>query len=268
MQKREGIAEVNGTRLHYEVLGSGHPLILIHGHTLDARMWDDQFEPFAEHYQVVRYDVRGYGQSAVPTQESYSHVEDLKSLMEFLDLDRAHIVGLSKGGGIAIDFAVEHSERVSALIPVDSGLGGFPWPAEISSSMESVVSEARDSGLQAAKKLWLAHPMLKPATQKPDAFSRLRQQIHDYSGWHWLNSDPARAPDPPAIQRLDAIGCPTLSITGELDLPHFHAIGETLEQRIPARRTVIPQVGHMSNMEDPSKFNEAVLDFLQETEAS
>ncbi|MHA2067279.1 MAG: alpha/beta fold hydrolase [Candidatus Thorarchaeota archaeon] len=57
MQTQTGFADVNGTRLHYEVTGSGHPLVLIHGQSLDTRMWDDQFEVFAQQYQVIRYDM-------------------------------------------------------------------------------------------------------------------------------------------------------------------------------------------------------------------
>ena len=80
--QQTGFAEVNGTRLYYEIAGSGHPLVLIHGSTLDTRMWDDQFEPFVQHYTVVRYDVRGFGQSALPTGEPHARPDDLKTLLE------------------------------------------------------------------------------------------------------------------------------------------------------------------------------------------
>ena len=88
MDVQQGLAEVNGARLYYEVAGSGHPLVLIHAYALDTRMWDSQFEEFAQRYQVVRYDVRGFGRSAPPTEESYSHVEDLKALLDLLSLPR------------------------------------------------------------------------------------------------------------------------------------------------------------------------------------
>lgn len=100
MQTQSGFAEVNGTRLYYEIAGSGRPLVLIHGMTLDTRMWDDQFEPLAAQYQVVRYDARGFGKSAVPTGESYAHTDDLKALLEYLDIAHAFILGLSMGGGM------------------------------------------------------------------------------------------------------------------------------------------------------------------------
>lgn len=107
MQARTGFAAVNGIRLYYEVAGSGRPLVLIHGMSLDTRMWDDQFEPLAQHYRVVRYDARGFGKSALQTGRSYAHTDDLKALLEYLDIEHAFIVGLSMGGGIAIDFALD-----------------------------------------------------------------------------------------------------------------------------------------------------------------
>ncbi|MEK7328872.1 MAG: alpha/beta hydrolase, partial [Chloroflexota bacterium] len=102
MQTHTGFAEVNGTRLYYEVAGSGQPLVLIHGFSLDTRMWGDQFETFARHYQVVRYDLRGFGQSAVPSNEPYTHADDLNNLLHYLKIDSVHLVGLSLGGGVAI----------------------------------------------------------------------------------------------------------------------------------------------------------------------
>ena len=69
MSVESGFAAVNGTRLYYELAGSGTPVALIHGFTLDTRMWDDQFQPLAEHYRVLRYDARGFGRSDLPTDE-------------------------------------------------------------------------------------------------------------------------------------------------------------------------------------------------------
>ena len=85
MHTRHGFVEVNGARLFYEVAGAGFPLVLIHRSALDTRMWDDQFEVFAQQYQVVRYDRRGFGRSALPTG-SYTHADDLAALLAYLDV--------------------------------------------------------------------------------------------------------------------------------------------------------------------------------------
>jgi len=262
MEKQNGFAEVNGTRLYYEVAGSGHPLVLIHGITLDTRMWDDQFEIFAQHYQVIRYDMRGFGKSSLPTGEIYFHADDLKALIEHFGIENAYIIGLSMGGMIAIDFALAYPGATDVLILVDSLLGGFQWK-EFGTSLASVWSRGREFGVQDAKEVWLGLDLFRPAMEKPDVAPRLTRMVSDYSGWSWVNEDTVRNPDPPAAQRLKEIKVPTLIIVGERDLPDFHAISDTLQQQIHnARKVVLPGVGHMSNMENPDKFNEIVLNFL------
>ncbi len=262
MKPHPPFADVNGTRLYYEVAGSGHPLVLIHGFTLDTRMWDDQFEAFAESYEVIRYDMRGFGKSDVPSGETYAPADDLRALLEGLGMERAHVVGLSMGGGLAIDFALAYPEATDALIAVDSILGGYQW-REFGVTLASVFSAARESCVEAAKEVWLNSPLFAPAMEKRDVAARLRQMVSGYSGWHFVNENPVRPIDPAAIQRLGEILAPTLVVIGERDLPDFHTIADTLERSIPgARKAVLPGVGHMSNMEDPERFSETVLNFL------
>lgn len=262
MDEQRGTAEVNGTGLFYEVAGSGHPLVLIHGFALDTRMWDYQFEAFAQHYRVVRYDMRGYGKSLPPTDESYSHTDDLMALLEHLRIDRAHVFGQSRGGAVAIDFALAHPEATGALVLVDPVLGGHSWSQEAARTDGAIWETAAKSGVEVGKAKWLAHPLFAPAREKPEVAARLEQIVFDYSGWHLINTDPGRYADPPAAQRLHEIGAPTLVVVGERDLPDFLVIADTLQQVPNARKVVLPGVGHMCNMENPTKFNEVVLDFL------
>jgi pimeloyl-ACP methyl ester carboxylesterase len=264
MQKEAGFAEVNGTRLYYEVAGSGDPLVLIHGMTLDTRMWDDQFEPLARQYRVVRYDARGFGKSALPTAgKPYAHTDDLKALLTHLDIARAFILGLSMGGGIAIDFAVAHPEATAALLPVDSRLNGWQMDAEFAAYLSAVRERARETGIDAARDVWTYSAMFKPALENPTVASRLVQMVADYSGWHWVNDNPLRTPAPSASQRLHTIRVPTFIVVGERDVPDCLAIADTLHQRIPkACKVVMTRVGHMANMEDPERFNALVSDFL------
>jgi pimeloyl-ACP methyl ester carboxylesterase len=119
-----GFADINGAKLYYEAAGEGHPLLLLHAGVADCRMWDDQFERFARRYRVIRYDMRGFGKSMMPACEFSGH-EDLAGLMDWLDIDRAYLVGLSFGGYIAIDFALVYPERVSALVLGAPDVGGL-----------------------------------------------------------------------------------------------------------------------------------------------
>ncbi|MCB9150175.1 MAG: alpha/beta hydrolase [Caldilineaceae bacterium] len=264
MDTHHDFADINGTRLHYETAGSGDPLVLIHGATLDIRMWDDQFVSFARHYQVIRYDMRGYGQSALPTTANYTPADDLMALLHHLGLTRAHILGLSLGGAVAIDFALTYPEATDTLIVVDTGLRAFQWEA-FGAILSQVQSVAITSGIEAAKRHWLNGPLFAPAMENPQLAVRLKQIVTDYSGWHWVNNQPPPPSDSSPIEQLDGIHLPTLIIVGERDFPDFQTIAEILYRRIPnATKVVMSDVGHMSNMEDPERFNEIVLGFLMD----
>lgn len=263
MDAQQGFADVNGTRLYYEVAGSGSPLVLIHGMTLDTRMWEDQFAPFADTNQVIRYDLRGFGKSALPGDVPFSHADDLAALFDHLGVSRAAIVGLSLGGIIAIEFALAYPAMTRTLIPVDSGLGGHPWSGEWSERSGHIRQTARDVGVDAAKAEWLADPLFAPANEQAAVGARLQRIVADYSGWYWTHRSPERRHDPPASARIGEITAPTLVIVGERDLPDFQAIAENVAQRVPvARKVVLPGVGHMANMEAPAAFNTEVLGFL------
>jgi pimeloyl-ACP methyl ester carboxylesterase len=241
--------------LYYEVAGASEAVLFIHGFSLDTRMWDDQFEVFAQRYRVIRPDLRGFGKTPPPTGE-YANTADLKAVLESLGEARAHIVGLSMGGGVALDLAITYPQIVRSLVLVDSAMGGFPYKSSFGVG-------AKEVGLEAAKQRWLAHPLFASANRIPAVAARLGQIVADYSGWHWLNRDPGRVPDPLPYHRLDEVTAPTLVLVGELDVLDFQAIAETLEQGIRgARKVEIQGAGHMSNMEAPEKFNEAVLGFL------
>ncbi|MCA1668513.1 MAG: alpha/beta fold hydrolase [Thermomicrobia bacterium] len=263
MDVRRGFADVNGTRLYYEVAGTGDPLVLIHGFSLDTRMWDDQFTPFAERHRVVRYDVRGFGKSAPFGGAPYTHADDLAALLFHLDIPHAAILGLSMGGGIAVNFALDHPAMTRALIPVDSTLGGRGWSDAFAGPFNHVGHVARTVGIDAGKEEWLNHALFVPANERSDVAERLRQMIGDYSGWHWSNRDPQRGLDPPAAERLREITAPTLVMLGERDLPDFHFIADGIVEQVSgARKIVLPGVGHMANMEAPERFNTEVLGFL------
>jgi pimeloyl-ACP methyl ester carboxylesterase len=256
-----GFADVNGTRLYYESAGTGPPVVFLHGFSLDTRMWEAQWEAFAQHRRVIAYDLRGFGQSA-PPQEVYRHCDDLRALLDHLGLARADIVGLSKGGGIALDFALEYPDRVRALVLVDSTLNGYVFSQDWERKIRGVWAAARSDGIEAATAAWLAHPLFEPIARTAAApqFSRI---VREYSGWHFGGRDPEQAPTPPAIQRLADLAAPTLVVVGELEMQDFLDIADVLEQGIRgARKVVLAGVGHMSNMEAPERFNEAVLDFL------
>ena len=144
----EGFVDVDGGRLFYEEAGVGRPVVFIHPGLWDRRTWDDQFPVFAEQFRAIRYDVRGYGKSSKPERE-YSKIEDLRALLEQLEVDRTALIGCSMGGGVAIDFAVEHPQLVWALVPVAAALSGVEETDEEREEWAPVferIMEAADAG--------------------------------------------------------------------------------------------------------------------------
>src|SRR5438067_784443 len=116
-------ATINGARIHYERTGAGIPLLLLHAGVADHRMWEPQVAVMARHFDCITPDMRGFGQSELPPTK-WSPVRDLLELVDELDLKPAHVIGCSMGGGLAIDFAVEHPERISKLVLVGPGISG------------------------------------------------------------------------------------------------------------------------------------------------
>ncbi|HEV2119903.1 MAG TPA: alpha/beta hydrolase [Candidatus Bathyarchaeia archaeon] len=119
-----GFVEVDGGKLYYETDGQGPALVLIHAGFLDCRMWDSRFQLYSKNYTTIRYDVRGYGKSDI-AKSKYSDHQDLRALLTHQNIARATILGVSNGGRIALDFAVEYPGMVQSLILVSPGASGY-----------------------------------------------------------------------------------------------------------------------------------------------
>ncbi len=262
-----GWAAVNGTRLYYEVRGQGRPLVLIHGGLVDQRMWDDQFADLARAFRVVRYDIRGYEKSnkaSVP----FSHIEDLRQLLKYLGISKAIVVGLSLGGQIAIDFALEHPAMVEALIPVSSSMTGFPLKLsdDFIAQYNAVFTTAKEKGVDAAVDSLLKLSLFIPYKPNEDIRKRMIPMLKtNFAAWtSAANTKLYVWPEPPAYQRIGQIKAPTLIIVGDKDVPAILDIAEDMAKRIKgARKIVIRDAAHHLNMERPAEFNRALLEFLK-----
>ena len=264
-----GFAPVNGTRLFYEVKGTGPAIVLIHGGQLDCRMWDDQFSVFSRQFRIIRYDVRGYGGSFRP-ESLYSDAEDLAALLDYLKVDTVHVVGLSLGGRIAIDFALAHPTRVGSLTLAGPGLSGYepPGGAETDLRMWEIIKAARDDGAGSGHGAVAEGPFHGPSHGASPAGGRLAKdsprECPLLAGEPQSSSDHRR---PAAATRLGEIKVRTLLLIGDRDVPQIKATVETLERGIKgAKKVSIKGAGHMVNMESPDAFNEAVLGFLRNRE--
>lgn len=263
MSTQTDFAPVNGTQLYIESEGSGPPVVFLHGFGLNHRMWDAQFAPFAQHFRVIRYDARGFGRSALPGDKPYSHADDLKALLEHLGIARTHLVGLSMGAMIAMEFDLTYPVMVERLVLVDSAMKGHGWSVEWEASMRPVFKLGRDGDIESARARWRDHPLFASARANDRSRDLLYQIVAAYSGWHWAHQNPERKLQPPLAARLRDISAPTLIVVGELDLPDFQRIADMLQTSIPeARKLVLPGAGHLSPLEAPEPFNAAVLKYL------
>lgn len=270
--RRTGFAEVNGTRLYYEVAGTGHPLTLIHGGLVNRRLWDDQFDAFAQRYRVIRFDIRGFGDSALPTPEtpSYFLEEDIHSLLKFLDVEKTYVMGLSMGGALAINFTLMYPEMVDALIPVAMGLDGFEATEEDKQleGWKQVEEEAKIGNIAQAVEVtlraWTDGPGRTPDQVSPAVREKVRAMTtHNFELPEYDNATQPQKLETPAISRLAEIHVPTLIIVGDQDIPSILKISDILEKGISgARKVVIPDTAHHLPMEKPQEFNQIVLDFL------
>ena len=268
MLRETGTAEINGARIHYEVTGEGAPLVLVHAGIADSRMWESQLMAFADRYRVIRYDMRGFGRTQI-VEGPFSHHEDLHSLLDFLDLDHAHLVGCSMGGGAVLDFALEYPDRVENLVLVGSAIGGFRPDFEPPKEWDELVTADESGDLELVSELevriWVDGPERSPEDVDPSVRDLVREMnliaLRNEAtelGEEWQ-------PEPPTADRLPDIQAPTLLIVGDEDQPRVFAAADLLEKELPnSRKVIMHGTAHLLNMERPEEFNRIVLDFLQD----
>lgn len=257
-----GFAEVNGTRLWYEASGKGAAVVLVHGGLVDSRMWDAQMKPLSKHFRVVRYDIRGYGRSQAPTGE-YHVIEDLRALLDHLKIEKATLVGLSLGGMISADFALEYPARVERLVLVGSGLRGDKQPPD-----ERTTRAYQVGARQGAEKYFEAFTesdLLAGLRNRPKARASMRAMMVDnFKAITYLAKGWPQSPEPPTAERLAQIKQPTLVVIGSLDGKNLQNIADRLAKEIPnARKLVIDGASHHPPVETPEDFNRVLLEYLE-----
>jgi pimeloyl-ACP methyl ester carboxylesterase len=259
-----GIAAVNGARIAYDVAGSGPPVLLLHAGIGDRRMWDAQVPAFAEHFTVIRFDARGFGETRKP-DAPFSPYADAIGLLDHLGISRAHVVGVSMGSQTAIEAAIAAPERVSALVAV-AARTGTPVSSELRAGWERVdeLYEAGDIGgaVEYELRMWVDGPDRSPDAVDPE----LRERVREMNAALFTRDDEAGEElplDPPAAERLAEISAPTLIVYGDKDVMDVRQAAGPLAAAIPgARLAVIPDAAHLPQMERPQAFNEIVLRFL------
>ena len=257
--------QLNQIGLYYESCGQGDPLLFIHGLGSSSRDWENQVPHFTERFRVVTPDLRGHGKSDKPAGP-YSNrlfARDIAEFIKSLNIAPAHVVGLSLGGFIACQLASDHGDLVRTLIVVNSVPGlpreTFKDRLRISSTLllrRVIVQLFGMRGLA----LFLGKKLFPRAEQKA-----LRRTFIE----RWAENDKqaylaslASVSEWSLDHRLDSIRCPTCLISGEHDIFPL-ALKESYASKLPdARLVVIPNSGHFTPVDEPERFNQAVMEFL------
>jgi 3-oxoadipate enol-lactonase len=258
---------VNDAPIAYDEAGTGHPLALVHAAIVDRRMWDPVWDAFAARYRAIRHDMRGYGETPLPSGP-HAAWRDLAGLLRELDAAPAHVVGVSGGASAVLELAIAEPELVDQLVLVAPGLAGWEWSDGLRATWAEEEAAYERGDLEEVAwinvRTWLDGRRPAEALH-PD----LRQAVWEMQR-HALDleneSAPAEPLDPPVRDRLDEVRAPTLIIVGALDQPDMLAIGQHLAGAIPnARLEVMSGVAHLPPMEAPEAFVGRVAAFLEAT---
>lgn len=267
-----GFVEVEGGKLYYEVTGNGLPLVFIHAGVADLTMWDEQVNYFKQFYRVVRYDTRGFGKT-ITTEAgvSYSNRQDLLDLLNFLNIEKAVVIGLSRGGNIATDFTLEFPDKVVGLVVVGSGPNGYEAtiPPEEQQLFEQY-EELEEKGdtekiIEFDLKIWV-EGFGRPEGERPA--NTVLEKIRQMQQTNYAKKEPetqARPLNPTAKDRLEEIKVPTLVVHGGRDASYVGVAARKLAEGVAdAQRVFIPEVAHMVNLEKPQEFNQILHNFLKD----
>ena len=251
---------IGGINLYYEVSGKGQPLLLIHGLGASTRDWEFQVPEFSRTYQVITFDLRGHGQSDKPPGP-YTiplSASDTAGLLKALGVGPAHIVGLSLGGAVAFQLAVDSPSLLRTIVIVNSGPAGFRDTPEDRLGLEQRIQIVKQQGMRA-----MGQVLSQRLFPKPEHAS-LRATFVE----RWAENDPRAYMDATraldgwdVTDKLGSIRTPTLVISADQDYTPV-AVKETYVKLMPnARLVVIPDAHHATPMEQPLKFNAALTEF-------
>jgi pimeloyl-ACP methyl ester carboxylesterase len=270
MPATSGFAAINNAQIHYETAGKGMPFVMIHAGVADSRQWNNEFEVFARDYQVLRYDMRGYGQSE-PVSGEFSHMRDLISLLDTLEFhDPMILMGCSMGGGLAMDFTLAQPSRVKALIMVGSAPSGLeldvPTPPKFAEAEQAFEAGDLDRVAEIETQIWFDGTGRTPE-QVDRAMRKLCYEMNRQALSHEVKQLGNRLPnaETPAFERLAALHIPVLIVVGAHDTPYILAAADYMAEKIPvARKAIVADAAHLPNLDHPQEFQEIVRAFLND----
>jgi len=247
--------------LHYEVQGKGEAVVLIHSGGADLRDWEFIAPQLVQTYQVIAFDGRGAGQSP-PLLEPANFVEDLRQLLDHLNLDRAILVGHSIGGQIATDFALAYPNRVTKLVLVAPGLSGFEFSPDVQQWYAHVKAAAPD--LEKMVELMLNHPTYSVVMSSPQRDHMIEMTTHNTKRYFEWKTFEMLWVQPPTIDRLSELQTKTLFIIGKQDMADNLHVAELFQQVPHIRFAYIEGADHMPTLTHADEVSRLIIQFLSQ----
>jgi pimeloyl-ACP methyl ester carboxylesterase len=257
------VVRVAGLEVAYERAGRGPPIVFVHGAAADSRMWQPQLAALADEFTVVAWDEPGAGRSSeVPAHFGIADYADcLAALIGALELGPVHVAGLSWGGTVALELYRRHAELVASLILADTYAG---WKGSLPAAEVSARVEWLERMLAAEDDMFdRALPGLFADGPPPD-LERLLDAIDADVRPESMRIALSLMAQVDQCDLLPRIAVPTLLVWGELDARSPLRVARQFEQAIAGSRlVVIPRAGHMTNLEQPERFNDAIREFCR-----
>jgi len=267
-------ARINGVNLFYEVHGTGIPVVWSHEFAGDCRSWEPQVNYFSRRYQVVTYNARGYQPSDVPeSEDAYSQeqsVDDLRGLLDHLDIETAHVAGLSMGGSVALNFGITYPHRARSLIVAGAGSGSSD-PEAFRDRVNRLAQRMESEGMSGVQDFGRNPNRLPFLHKDPKGWQKMADAFQEHSPVGSARTFRRVQGLRPSIfsleDRLKTLMVPTLIMVGDedegcLDTSIF------MKQNLPhAGLAVFPKSGHLINLEEPALFNALVMDFISAVDA-
>jgi 3-oxoadipate enol-lactonase len=260
-------AFINSTNLAYDDHGIGQPVLFLHAFPLNRSMWEGEIAALLQEnrYRLVAPDWRGFGESDIPTAVSTMELfaDDVAALMDALGMQDAILCGLSMGGYAAFAFLRKYPQRVKGLILADTRPQADT--AEARANRENVARLAETQGSSAVAELQIPRLITDDTRQHHREIEmRLRQMMNAATVLGIAAASRGMAERPDSTDLLTTISCPTLVVAGEHDVLTPPAVAQDYATEIPgAQFVVIPAAGHLSNLEQPQAFLQAVSGFLR-----
>jgi pimeloyl-ACP methyl ester carboxylesterase len=267
----------DGVRLYFEEAGSGTPVIFVHEFAGDHRSWEPQIRHFARRYRCIVYNARGYPPSDVPeSTSSYSQdraADDIRSVLDHLKIDRAHVVGLSMGGFATLHFGFRHPDRALSLCVGGCGYGAEREEREKFRGEAVVIAEQlREKGMPPFAERYAYGPTRVQFENKdPRGFAEFRRMLAEHDPLGAANTQLGVQRERPSLydltEEMKRLTVPTLILTGDEDWPCL-APGIFMKRHIPsASLAVMPSSGHTINLEEPDEFNRIVGTFIAQVDS-